>query len=577
MARELKKGKKGPSAQYVTRNMALRKLQISLAEFRRLCIFKGIYPRDPQKKRAGKNKIYYHMKDIQFMAHEPLLNAFRDNKAFVKKYNKSIAKREYKDAKALLKNKPQYSLHHIVKERFPTLHEALVNMDDCLSTVAIFTSLPINIGKGVSSKVVEECSQLMDQFHHFIARKCSLRKVFISIKGYYFEAEIMGEKILWLLPHQFVQTYPSEVDFRVLQSFGEFYRTQLKFVNFKLYSLENYRYPPTVNKSLQSMGYGFLSLISGDLVANEKKGGPSNSHSLNDTDVMPSATEFANNPLVQEMQEKLVENDLLKHLFAGSVFLVSREVTLSPISLIILSGGGQVTWQGEGAPLEESNPSITHQIVDRPLEHFKRRIDVLREYVQPQWVFDSFNCRVLLPIEDYAVGKTLPPHLSPFVDDKEEGYMPKQREHLNALIEQKQKQLVALPSPTNTDDAVGLNEDKVEGDTLDSIEQQHFEDLTKEFQNESFEPQKPTKITKASKHVEKAPSEKKVLSTLASNIELQKSMLSKKHKRLLERIDFGKERKLKIAENLLSKRTAIEKGFGKSKNESKKKQRQVKN
>lgn len=42
MGKEIKKGTRGPNTNYITRTKATRKLQISLNDFRRLCILKGI-------------------------------------------------------------------------------------------------------------------------------------------------------------------------------------------------------------------------------------------------------------------------------------------------------------------------------------------------------------------------------------------------------------------------------------------------------------------------------------------------------------------------------------------------------
>lgn len=71
-------------------------------------------------------------------------------------------------------------------------------------------------------------------------------------------------------------------------------------------------------------------------------------------------------------------------------------------------------------------------MVDRPTQGHRF---LSREYVQPQWVFDSANFRVLARPPLYAPGKAPPPHLSPFVSADEEGYVPEYGRQLAALQE----------------------------------------------------------------------------------------------------------------------------------------------
>ena len=101
------------------------------------------------------------------------------------------------------------------------------------------------------------------------------------------------------------------------------------------------------------------------------------------------------------------------------------------LEMVILSFGGEVFWDDDESEVECEDDRISHVIVDRPLEHLKLLKN--KEYLQPQWIFDSINNQLRLPVAEYGPGKPLPPHLSPFVDNLKEQYIPERQAQIDSL------------------------------------------------------------------------------------------------------------------------------------------------
>ena len=113
--RKIKAGKRGEVIKYVSRAKAIRKLQLSLKDFRKLCILKGVYPREPPKKLKRTSKTYYHLKDINFMALDPIIDKVRAQKVHMKKYKKAKAKGDIGKIRYLVTHKPKVNLNHLVR------------------------------------------------------------------------------------------------------------------------------------------------------------------------------------------------------------------------------------------------------------------------------------------------------------------------------------------------------------------------------------------------------------------------------------------------------------------------------
>lgn len=436
MGKMKKKGESGAATNYISRNQALKKLQLNLADFRRLCIMKGIYPREPKnRKKVNKGstayKTYYYVKDIQYIAHEPVLKKFREFKVFMRKLRRALGREEFGDAERLEDNKPVYTLDHIVKERYPTFTDALRDLDDALSMVFLFATLPKT--NKIKVDFVQKCKRLKVEFLNYIIVSNSLRKVFISIKGIYFQAEIQGQKITWVVPHQFTQELPNDVDFRIMMTFIEFYTTMIGFVNFQLYHNVNLHYPPQLNINSKE---GDEQTFCQDIDLDDERLAAltlSLKATLDDKTENVELDKFTNDEENEEKdstKEEAEKEQKFLSLFKDMKFYINREVPREALVFVLRCFGGEVSWDetvGIGSTYKPTDECITHHIIDRPIVD-DQRID--RKYIQPQWVFDCINARQLLPVNDYVPGAMLPPHLSPFVEEEEGDYIPPERKQM---------------------------------------------------------------------------------------------------------------------------------------------------
>eukprot|EP00760_Papus_ankaliazontas_P025291 PhM_4_TR2618/c0_g1_i1/m.16766/K14843/PES1, NOP7; pescadillo len=390
--------KKRYKKRYLTRSQAKRLLQVDNKEFKRLCILKGIYPRQPTtfKNSGGKDKLYFMTKDIRYLARDPIVDKIREYDTHEKKVRTLKATGKESEAEKLEKSRPQYRLDVTIRERYPSFTDALRDLSDGLSMVHLYAILPPQLrsdttieGHGYHTTWLhDQCVEIVKRWKAFVESHHALQKGFISIKGYYYQASVRGEETIWLVPHDFSSKHPKTVEHSVMLSFLEFHVHFLRFVLFKLE--EDAR----------------AALAARD-----------------DEDATFSMA-FDDDPSTEH-------HKTAQGLFRGLVFYVSREAVPEQVTFVARCLGASIAT----SPKDEG---VTHYIIDRPaLPMGEQKIEGI-EYVQPQYVFDCLNTRILLPVDGYGIGEKCPAHVSPFTvsyrNDNAEFTTAQRVEHRDAFV-----------------------------------------------------------------------------------------------------------------------------------------------
>ena len=302
-------------------------------------------------------------------------------------------------------------------------------------------------------------------FQVWAIRTHALRKVFLSIKGIYYECEVpSGESgstvpVRWLEPYEFTQHVPSDVDFRILLTFLDLYRTLTSFVLYKLYTDENLVYPPPMDVKLDQRGEGVGKFKLVERENDEEKEAEQSKtvdgKRITKKDVKrgiksiqragEEAAEDEDEEMADVTESNEVEEEFVHHpsknedgtdaasaplptytsllasssnaeatttpafqIFSPYTFYLSRETSSRTWEFIIRAFGGKVITHLEpstdaSAPNSLAGPEgdkITHVIIDRPMGKTKmRELQGQRKWawVQPQWVADCANRREILP------------------------------------------------------------------------------------------------------------------------------------------------------------------------------------
>lgn len=394
-------------------------------------------------------------------------------------------------------------------------------------------------------------------------------------------------KQLLLSPFAKILQIPTDVDVRVMLTFLELYQTLLGFVSFKLYADVGLVYPPPLDadKDASAAGVGAFSLqqakntptdegvaqsevngkkVQSKVVRQTIKDIASNGATDSAQDDLPTVEdesgavvddEFVTQPSKTNPEEAsslatlrtlstLPESTAAK-LFKPYTFFISRETSRQLFEFLIRSFGGRVGWpatSGSGSPFDETDESITHVVIDRPLapgavesaqvKEWRRK----RKYIQPQWIVDCINASRILSEEQYMQGQTLPPHLSPFGEDVG-AYNPTQDEQNAMDVEEGEDEEESVQQSDAEDQVNAL--DAAVARAAEDPEQLHAAEVEAEARGvdlTEFE----KKVSKAAKKTAKMPAAEPEKD---DSKEMSKALLSNRQRKLYEKMKYSQNKR----------------------------------
>lgn len=231
----------------------------------------------------------------------------------------------------------------------------------------------------------------------------------------------------------------------------------------------------------------------------------------------------------------------------------------------------------------EDKPKITHHVLDRPLSkvQVQKAKSANMDLIQPQYILDCLNNLHLLPTAPYGPGTPAPPHLSPFVDGRAEGYLPqREKEILNLkgeeIVEDEEEESSEEVDQGNDDMSDEEEESKPAAgtkgkkDTTSKDAAKGTEKNKGDLDSSSDEDNDEEKVMRgdmtsheaaALKDKKKKQNEKLKRDIAKEQLELGRSLMSNRQRKLYQKVENEKKvkeeeiKKLKVKRKLIEKKT----------------------